>query len=92
MVGKIFALLLGLALFNFAVFTVCFFWSEISMVVITPHAMFLALLPVVCLAIPLAIMRYVEYRKKEDDRRNDRKQRLRQKVEAVQQKEIGIDF
>ena len=92
MLGKIFAWLLSLALFNFALFSVCFFWSDISMVIITPRGMFLALLPVACLAIPLAIIRYVEYRKKEDGRKHDRKQRLRQKVEALQQKEIGIDF
>ena len=54
--------------------------------------MFLALLPAVCLTIPLGIIRYVEYRKQEDNKRHDRRQRLRQKVEASQQKEIGIDF
>ena len=88
MVRKIFAWLLGLALFNFVLFTVCFFWTEISKVVITPTGMFLALLLVLCLAIPLGIIQYVEYRKKE----GYRKLRIRQKVEASQQKDIGIDF
>jgi hypothetical protein len=88
MVGKIFAWLLGLALFNFGLFTVCFFWTEINRLVITPRGMFLALLLAACLAVPLAIIHYVEHRKKEDYR----KLRLRQKVDATQQKEIGIDF
>ena len=88
MVGKIFAWLLGLALFNFALFSVCFFWSEISKVVITPTGMVLALLLALCFSIPLGIIHYVEYRKKE----GYRKLRIKQKVEASQQKEIGIDF
>jgi hypothetical protein len=88
MVGKIFAWLLGLALFNFALFSVCFFWAEIAKVIITRQGMLLALLLAACLCIPLAIIHYVQYRKKEDYR----KLRIRQKVEATQQKEIGIDF
>jgi hypothetical protein len=88
MVRKIFALLLGLALFNFALFTVCFFWTEIAKVIITPTGMLLALLLAACFSIPLAIIHYVEYRKKE----GVRKQRMKQMVEASQQKEIGIDF
>jgi hypothetical protein len=89
MVGKIFAWLLGLALFNFAVFTVCFFWTEISKVIITPKGMLLAILLAACLSIPLGIIHYFEYRKKEDYK----KLKIRQKVEAAaQQKEIGIDF
>lgn len=88
MVGNILAWLLGLALFNFALFSVCFFWTEIAKVIITPQGMLLALLLAACFCIPLAIIHYVHYRKKEDYR----KQRIRQKVEAVQQKEIGIDF
>ncbi len=88
MVGKVFAWLLGLALFNFALFTVCFFWNEIGALIITRRGMLLALLLATCLAIPLAILHYFEYRKREDYRRL----KIRQKVEAVQQKEIGIDF
>ena len=92
MIRRLLAWLLGLALFNFALFTVCFFWTDISKVVITPTGLFLALLLVLCLSIPLGIIHYVEYRKKEDWR----KQRIRQKVEAAQQqaqqKDIGIDF
>ncbi|MGD0235512.1 MAG: hypothetical protein ABSC55_13370 [Syntrophorhabdales bacterium] len=88
MVGKIFAWLLGVALFNFALFVVCFFWTEISKVIITSTGMLLALLLVACLSIPLAIIHYLEYRKKE----GYRKLRIKQKVEASQQKEIGIDF
>jgi len=88
MVSKVFAFLLGLALFNFALFTVCFFWAEIAKVVITPAGMLLALLLAACLCVPLAIIHYVQYRKKEDYR----KLRIRQRVDAVQQKEIGIDF
>lgn len=88
MVGKIFAWLLGMALFNFALFTVCFFWAEISKVIITPRGMFLALLLAVCLAIPLAIIHFVEYRKKE----GVRKQRIKQRVEASQQRDRGLGF
>jgi hypothetical protein len=88
MVRTILAWLLGLALFNFCLFTVCFFWTDISKVVITPTGMFLALLLVLCLTIPLGIIRYVDYRKKE----GYRKLRIKQKVEASQQKQIGIDF
>jgi membrane protein CcdC involved in cytochrome C biogenesis len=87
-VGKIFAWLLGLALFNFVLFTVCFFWTEIAKVIITPQGMGLALLVAACFCVPLAIIHYVQYRKKEDYR----KLRIRQKVDAIQQKEIGIDF
>jgi hypothetical protein len=92
MIGKIFAWLLGLALFNFALFTVCFFWTEISKVIITSKGMILALLLALCLSVPLVILHYLEYRKK----LTYRKLRIRQKVEAAQQqaqqKEIGIDF
>jgi len=92
MVGKIFAWLLGLALFNFALFSVCFFWTELGKLIITTKGMVLALLLATLLCIPLAIIHYVEYRKKE----GYRKLRMRQRVEAAaqqgQQKEIGIDF
>ena len=88
MVGKIFAWLLGLALFNFALFTVCFFWTEISKVILTSTGMFLALLLALCLSVPLALIHYAGYRKKE----GYRKLRIKQKVEASQQKDIGIDF
>ena len=88
MVRKVFAWLLGLALFNFALFAVCFFWTEISRVLITRQGMFLALMLALCFFIPLAIIHYVEYRKKEEYR----KQRMKQRVEASQQKDIGIDF
>ncbi len=88
MVRTILAWLLGLALFNFALFSVCFFWTEMRKLIVTPTGMLLALLLALCFAIPLATIHYVEYRKKEDYR----KQRLKQKVEASQQKEIGIDF
>jgi hypothetical protein len=50
--------------------------------------MVLALLVAACFCVPLAIIHYVQYRKKEDYR----KLRIRQKVDAIQQKEIGIDF
>jgi hypothetical protein len=88
MVGKIFAWLLGLALFNFALFTVCFFWTEISKLIITRTGLLLALLLALCLSVPLGIIHYGEYRKKE----GYRKLKMRQQVEASQQKEIGIDF
>jgi hypothetical protein len=88
MVGKIFASLLGLALINFVLFAVCFFWAEISTVIITPQGMFLAFLLAVGLAISLAVIHYIEYRKKEVFR----KQRIRQKVDAFQKKDVGIDF
>ena len=92
MIGKIFAWLLGLALFNFALFTVCFFWTEISKVIVTSKGMLVALLLALVLTIPLAILHYLEYRRKE----TYRKLRIRQKIEAAQQqaqqKEIGIDF
>ena len=89
MVGTIFAWLIGLALFNFAVFTVCWFWTDISRVLITPLGMYLALLLAACFAVPLAIIHYVGYRKKE----GYRKQMIKQKVEASrQQKDIGLDF
>ncbi len=88
MVGKIFAWLLGLALFNFALFIVCFFWAEISKVLITSTGMVLALLLAASLSIPLALIHYVEYRKKE----GYRKLRIKQKVEASQQRDIGIDL
>ncbi len=92
MVGKIFAWLLGLALFNFALFTVCFFWAEINKYLITTRGMVIALLIAFCLFIPLGLIHYSEYRKKE----GSRKLRIKQRVEAAalqsQQKEIGIDF
>jgi hypothetical protein len=88
MVGKILALLLGLALFNVALMTVCFFWTEISKLIITPSGMLLALLLALGLSVPLLIIQYLQYRKKE----GYRKLRMRQKVEAAQQKEVGIDF
>ena len=88
MIGKILAWLFGLALFNFALFCVCFFWTEISRVIITRQGMLLALLLALCLFIPLVITHYLQYRKKEDYR----KQRIKQKVEASQQRDIGIDF
>jgi hypothetical protein len=88
MVGKIFAWLLGLALFNFALFTVCFFWAEIGRLIITPTGMILALLLALGLSVPLGMIHYAEYRKKE----GYRKLKMRQQVEASQQKEIGIDF
>ncbi len=89
MIGKILAWLFGLALFNFALFSVCFFWAEINRRIVTVTGMVVALLIALCLSIPLAIIHYLEYRKKEDYK----KLILRQKVEAaVQQKEIGIDF
>ena len=88
MIGKIFAWLLGLALFNFALFTVCFFWTEINRVIITPTGMLLGLLLALCFSVPLGLIRYFEYRKRE----GYRKLRIKQQVEASQQKEIGIDF
>ncbi len=87
--GKIFAWLLGVALFNFALFTVCFFWTELNKIVFTRTGMVLVLTLSALLCIPLAVIHYLEQRKKE----GYRKMRMRQKIEAAaEQKEIGIDF
>ncbi len=92
MIRKILAWLLGVALFNFALFTICFFWTEISRRLITTTGMIVAMLTALSLSIPLGIINHMEQRKKEDYR----KLRIRQKIEAAaqqaQQKQIGIDY
>jgi len=71
---------------------ICFFWEVIKGVLITPYGIFLAFLLIVCVLTPVAVPRIIEYRKKEGLRKQVQHQKIRQEVEAVQRKEIGIDF
>ena len=92
MVRTALAWFLGVALFNLILFVICFYWEVIQSVLITPYGTFLAFLLIVCVVTPVAAPRIIEYRKKEALRKQMHHQRLRQEVEAVQRKEIGIDF
>ena len=92
MVRTVFAWLLGVALFNFVLFVICFYWEVIKGVLVTPYGMFLSFLLIICLVTPVAVPRIIEYRKKEGLRKQVQHQKIRQEVEAVQRKEIGIDF
>ena len=92
MVRTVLAGLLGVTLFNFILFVICFFWEVIKGVLVTPYGMFLAFLLIVCVLTPVAVPRIIEYRKKEGLRKQVQHQKIRQEVEAVQRKEIGIDF
>jgi hypothetical protein len=92
MVRTVLAWFLGVALFNFILFVICFFWETIRSVLVTPYGMFLAFLLIVCVVTPVTVPRIIEYRKKEARRKHMHHQRIRQEVEAVQRKEIGIDF
>ncbi len=92
MLRNVLAWLLGLALFNLGLFVVCFYWDIVRSVLMTPQGMFVAFLIIVCLIVPVAFPRFIEYRKKEALRRQMHLHKIRQEVEAVQRKEIGIDF
>jgi hypothetical protein len=48
MVRTVLAWFLGVALFNFILFVICFFWETIRSVLVTPYGMFLAFLLIVC--------------------------------------------
>jgi hypothetical protein len=92
MIRTILSWLLGLALFNFILFVICFFWDTIKGVLVTPYGMFLAFLLIVCVVTPVAVPRIIEYRKKEGLRKDIQLRKIRQELEAGQRKEIGIDF
>ena len=92
MVRTILAWLMGVALFNLVLFVICFFWETIKGVLVTPYGMFLALLLILCVAVPVTVPRMIQYRKKEGLRREMHARKLRQELEAGHRKEIGIDF
>ena len=92
MVRTLLAWLMGVALFNLVLFVICFFWEAIKGVLVTPHGMFLAFLLIICVLVPVAVPRIIEYRKKEVLRKQIHHHRIRQEVESGQRKEVGIDF
>jgi hypothetical protein len=92
MVRKILAWMLAAALFNFILFTVCFFWHEIHKVVATTEGLFFAFVIIAGLLVPLTIRKYTEHRKREEVRKHVKLNKVRHEVEAQVRKEVGIDF
>jgi hypothetical protein len=92
MVRTVLAWLLGVTLFNFVLFVICFYWEVIKGVLGTPYGMFLAFLLIACVVTPVAVPRIINYRKKEGLRKQIQHHKIRQDLEAGQRKEIGIDF
>ena len=92
MVRTVLAWLMGVALFNLVLFVICFFWEAIKGILVTPYGMFLAFLLIICVAVPVAVPRMIQYRKKEVLRKQIHHHRLKQELEAGHRKEIGIDF
>ena len=92
MVRKILSWMLGLALFNFILFVVCFFWYDIRKMVTTPEGVFFAFVIIAGLLTPLTIRKYTEYRKREEVRKQVKLNKVRHEVQTQVRKEIGIDF
>lgn len=92
MVRKILAWMFGVALFNFILFTICFFWQEIHKVVATPEGLFFAFVIIASLVTPITYRKYVEQRKREQIRKHVNLNKVKHEVDAQVRKEVGIDF